>query len=544
MPFSLISDPWLPVRRRSGVEEAIRPDQIAEVDDPPVVLLWPRADFNVACLELLIGLVSAACPPATSEARSAQPDRATLAAALKRLEPAFRLDGDGPRFLQDLAPLEGEPSGVDLLLIDSAGDNARKKNADLMVRHGRYRRFCRPVAAMALYTLQSQAPSGGKGNRTSMRGGGPMITLVEPRFADRAPTLFEIVWANVPVGEPLPDGALADAFPWMRPTLTSESGRAVHFTDRLEAVGETAARVEAFFGMPRRLRLAFEPADGRTCDLSGQADPVLVGGAIQRPYGTNYGLWAHPLTPTYRPKPDEAPLPVHPKPGPFGFRNWLGVVLAAPDGAREVAPAVRAYLDSPPVSGIDVPDPALLVAGWAMSNMSPLDFTFSRQPLLIADDPDDPLAQQKLEDRARHLVEAGHLAHSLMLRACLSAFRDAASDKGDLPQATDSFFRATEPAFLDAMAGLKRSPEAVGEALLKALRRAALAEFEALALPGLPDRPPEHAQKIVAAYDRLRLNLHGYGKDGPTLFDHLGLPPPAPPRRRSSPQPSEEEVPA
>ena len=193
--LNLISDPWIPVLRRSG-RDTIRPDQIAEPD----VLRpdWPRPDLNLACYELLVGLVYLAHPPKGSDDRAHPPDAAILREAMTPLAPAFNLLGAGPRFLQDREPLEGKGNPPDMLFIDSAGDSTAKKNADLMVRRGRYEALSLPLAAMALYTLQAFAPEGGRGNLTSMRGGGPMVTLVKPA----AEGLWPLIWANVPRGEP------------------------------------------------------------------------------------------------------------------------------------------------------------------------------------------------------------------------------------------------------------------------------------------------------------------------------------------------------
>ena len=117
--LNLISDPWIPVLRRSG-RDVIRPDQVAEAD----VLRpdWPRPDLNLACYELLVGLVYLAHPPKGSGDRANPPDAATLRAAMAPLAPAFNLLVDGPRFLQDLEPLEGEGNPPEMLFIDSAGD--------------------------------------------------------------------------------------------------------------------------------------------------------------------------------------------------------------------------------------------------------------------------------------------------------------------------------------------------------------------------------------------------------------------------------------
>ena len=236
--FNLILDSWIPVRRSDDGPRIIRPDQIAE---PGVIFPdWPRAGLNIACLELLIGLVFLADPPANaSDWRARKPDAQRLRQRLAPLAPAFNLTGEGPRFLQDLDPLEGEPNPPDMLFSDSAGDSAAGKNADVMVRRGRYPALDLPLAAMALYTLQALAPAGGRGNRTSMRGGGPMVTLVDPGRGN----LWDLVWANVPDGKP----AAPEVLPWMRPTYRSDA-------DGSEVYPEGAHPAEAFFGMPRRLR--------------------------------------------------------------------------------------------------------------------------------------------------------------------------------------------------------------------------------------------------------------------------------------------------
>src|SRR5690606_5071807 len=89
-------------------------------------------------------------------------------------------DGNGPRFQQDFEAIEGEVSDIDALFIDTPGVNGQKKNADVLTHRGRFPALGLKAAAIALYALQQFAPSGGAGNRTSLRGGGPMTTLVWP----------------------------------------------------------------------------------------------------------------------------------------------------------------------------------------------------------------------------------------------------------------------------------------------------------------------------------------------------------------------------
>ncbi len=482
--LNLISDPWIPVRRRSG-RDTIRPDQIAEPD----VLRpdWPRPDLNLACYELLVGLVYLAHPPNGSDDCTNPPNAATLRAAMKPLVPAFNLLGDGPRFLQDLEPLEGNGNPPEMLFIDSAGDSTAKKNADLMVRRGRYQALPLPLAAMALYTLQAFAPSGGAGNRTSMRGGGPMVTLVKP--AEEG--LWPLVWANVPRGEPLgPDGL--EALPWMRATETSKPvGKKSRFT---VPGSDSPSRPdpEVFFGQPRRLRLVAR--DGAVTQV------------IQKPWGTNYSGWRHPLTPYYR--KDAEILPRHPKPGSFGYRNWRGVILQSESGLRPWT--LEQYLRD-----IEGARCSLIVAGWAMKNMKPRDFLWSEQPVF-------PLSKED-ERQAEASVEAAEQA-GFAVAACVGdGAGDGSLTSGAGQRAREAFFTETQGAFEEMLASVSAGrPFEAGE-WIKELRSAALPIFDKEVMPGLVDLGDTRRTEAIRARSKLKAAFEGRPPFGKKIFDPLGL---------------------
>lgn len=499
MPLSLITDRWIPVRLADGSRRVIRPDEIL---DPEVAFPdWPRADLNIACLEMLIGLVFMADPPMNAEDWEARqtPDPVRLRSRLATLGSGFNLDGPGPRFLQDLEPLDDEVRSADALFIDSAGDNTLRNNADLMVHRDRYPTLDLPLAAMALYTLQAFAPSGGQGHRTSMRGGGPLVTLVDPGTG----RLWDIVWANVPDGRPVS----AELLPWMKPTRTSEA----EDTATYPAHGPAA---EAFFGMPRRARLVF--------------DETAVVGYIQRPRGTNYLGWLHPLTPYYRQKPDTDLLPVHPRTGRFGYQNWLGVVMAAPHRKKELyrrAATIDTFEDRVPWE--DREGASVIVAGWWMSNMKPVDFIVSRQPLI-------PIAGDAATTLTAMIEAADDI--SGQLKAALKPIWAEGSARDAL---IETFFINSQEGFdrgLDAL--LHGTPPAeVATTWIKVVGQAALAVFDHAALPGLDQRPIRQmtgtrgqrprpvAADIIEARDALRSVLAGWRKPGDQIYARLGLTP-------------------
>lgn len=484
MNLNLIQDAWIPVRRKDGTHSVIAPWQIA--DATLAFPDWPRADLNIACLELLIGLVFLADPPTDVEdwrTREA-PDPERLRAKLAPFAPAFNLLGDGPRFMQDLEAFEqgnNDPNSPDLLFIDSAGGQTARNNADLAVKRDRYTGIDAPLAAIALYTLQAHAPAGGAGNRTSMRGGGPMVTLVEPGRG-----LWPLIWANVLYGLP----ATPENLPWMRRACTSEQGQQVFPHD--------AHPVEAFFGAPRRLRLI--------------SDAECIVGVVQRPFGSNYAGWEHPLTPHYRLKPGSELLPRHPRAGAFGFRHWLGVTAKRVGDGKDLARRAK-VLDlwaERRNREVDV-----LIAGWAMDNMKPLDFLFSRAPLIDLDD--DAI------ERMEGLVEAAD-----KLAAALGGALTVLVAKGEARDAArEEFYLRTQDAFEKRLKALQDpSPEwqAIAKQWLQDLRTVAFEIFDALALPGLSDVGVKAQGEILDARGGLGGAFAGYGKLAREAFLALGLP--------------------
>ena len=484
--LNLITDAWIPVRCRSG-RAVIRPDQIA---DPDILRPdWPRPDLNLACLELLVGLVYLAHPPQGSDDRQHPPDAGALRGALAPLAPAFELLGDGPRFLQDLERLDGDLIACDRLFIDSAGDITAKKNQDLMVRRDRYQGLPLPLAAMALYTLQAHAPVGGRGHRASLRGGGPMVTVVRPS----AGGLWPLIWANVPRGEPFsPDGLYL--LPWMRPTNVSQpiGGRA---RESFPEGGPSRPDPEVFFGQPRRVRL--------------MARDGLVTHVVQKLYGANYpsSRWRHPLTPYYAQGTDL--LPVHPKAGSFGYRNWRGVILQS-DNRRRPSALVQYLRD------VEGGDCSLIVAGWAMRQAKPLDFVWSEQPVFR-------LPNKDHENSAAAAVEAAEQAgFTLARQVSIGAGEDSIKSGAGL-RAREMLFADTQTAFEEILGRMSAGSPIVPERWVEELRRAALSIFDAEVTPGLADLGEARRTAAIEARKSLVAAFAGKNAAGKKIFDPLGL---------------------
>jgi CRISPR system Cascade subunit CasA len=525
--FNLLTDPWLPVVRRHTGRCVIRPAQIAELheENPVMAIDWPRPDFRIATLEFLIGLLTTASPPDGGDEWLAlwnePPKSAELDGVFAPFVHAFELDGDGPRFLQDMEDLQSGTEPIERLLIESPGESTNSKNTDLLVHRDRVTTLSRAAAAMALYTFQSWAPAGGAGNRTGLRGGGPLVAMVMP---GPAPTLWQMVWANVPEGGAAPGpGQLPLVFPWLAPTVTSE-GTAI-------VTPQIAHPLQCWWGAPRRIRLDFVThAAPHACDLTGQIDDVQVVSWRQRPHGANYAFWgdSHPLTPHYQQKVNAEKLPLHPQPGGIGYRHWLGLVVESADGLRTPAASVSKWHAGGRGMDVGVPLARLVAAGYDMDNMKARGFVESEMPLPSAPDSN---ARQALDDLAKRLVESAELVASLLRSAVRNALFSAGAtvklDAGLLNAVRERFWEETESRFFTV---LDTAAKAMGEASQgertawrNSMRDAALQLFDEAA-PLSADAGWTAAARVGKARRILGVSLAGYGPAGTQLLDKLVLP--------------------
>jgi len=545
MPFpnlNLLTDPAFPVICVSGARRWARfVDLLDEAGDHPVAFDWPRADLVIANTEFAIGvlaLIHRPERPADWRALWEGQAPADVSAEIARLAPAFNLfgdrDGAGPRFCQEFDALEGTPNPVEALFIDTPGANGQKKNADLLTHRDRFPALGLPAAAMALYALQQFAPSGGAGNRTSMRGGGPMTTLVVPEAApgDPPPSLYRVLLLNLPlsfkgVDGALPDGELARALPWLAPTITSDGKPPREIAEADPAVHP----VQAFFGMPRRIRLVAE-GEG-VCALTGERGPLVIG-FVQKPWGMNYSYWRHPLTP-YRQTRTDVPYTVKPKPGRMGFRDWVGVTMGLKEKAQQAFPAAVVKNLVTRRREVRARGYATLLhaAGWAMNNMEAERYLDALQPLHLADSEE---AQDLLAGIARRFAQAAEEA----VRALRGALNEAifggqakSTDTGLFEEATNTFHERTEDVFHRLLADLAEGDAAVdrdarAQSWLRTLREAVLSIFDAAANRLLVQAEPNAALRITKAYETLAKALSDRGR---IATGTLHLSPPAPATR-------------
>ena len=518
--MNLLEEKWLPVRRSTGQVDWIAPHQITEPDI--VAFAANRADFNGALVQMMIGLLQTTMPiddeSDWEDLLDAPPTAEVLQKWFAPTTEAFVLDGDGARFMQDfsLTAAEGTKCTIDALLIDAAGSSAIDKNTDHFVKRDTIKTMCPHCLATALFTLQTNAPAGGAGHRTSLRGGGPLTTLM---IATPSRSLWQDLWLNVkPQWAFLQQGgdtkkkAKYFTFPWLNEI------------SKIQPVGGETQPMQVhphhlFWAMPRRIRVDFADVQTGRCDVCKRDSTQLLHRYVTKPQGLNYkGVWRHPFSPYYETRGGW--LPVHPQPGGFSYKNWLAWVLGSTQGERHVQAATTVNY----VLGAGWQKSGqfrLWVFGYDMDNMKPRCWYETTFPLYdLAGS--DHAAQKNLQQLVKQLIEASEQAVYYLRQAVKQAWFGDSDLRRDLSFVDKAFWDSTELGFYQKLSGLIEQARTdggidmddakfitdLGEEWLNALCNKAMQLFD-VDIVGAGSIGQQDPRRIAEAYNNLQRGLRG-----------------------------------
>lgn len=513
MQFNLIDERWIPVRRRDGGPDKIAPHEVTDgfTDNPVVALDTPRPDFNGALIQFLIGLVQTAAAPDDEddweELLTSPPLPESLHERFMSVHDAFDLGWDGPRFMQDFEELSAASKSIDGLLIEEPGENALKNNTDFFIKRKPANfSMCPSCCAAAIFSLQTNAPAGGRGFMTSLRGGGPLTTLVTG--TDRFYTLWHSIWFNVLESrkfQNLTNGELTDdssKFPWLAKAKPKVTEQHIH-------------PAQYFWATPRRIRLNDEIIQGE-CNVCSCNSEQLITKYKELPNGTKYQEpMKHPLSP-YNGNSTKAVLT---QPNGIGYRHWLGLVVR--DDARKAEPArvVHEFIHERQRNdwqlrlwafGYDFVPGQNKARCWYESTI----------PLLYI----DHRIRQFFENCVAGMVRAAYeIAMNTRSAVKKAWFKRPGDVRGNISFVDNTFWQATEPVFYDILHNLKSDLGSGGHGINtgmvwhKELCDHALKLFDLHAWNGpVEDEDPK---RIVDA--RKKLQQYNYGNK---IKELLGLP--------------------
>lgn len=453
--MNLITDKWIPVlRKNSKNTDYISPIEItsANSDNPVMLPDAPRPDFNASIMQFLIGIVQSTLTPANTvewqNSFLSPPDENTISEAMKKVAKYFELEDPKIRFMQDIdMDTSGEMIEISNLLIDAPGANTIKNNTDHFVKRNTVNHICSSCVALSLYTLQSNAPSGGAGHRTSMRGGGPLSTLIIPN--DKTGD-FDILWhrvwfnvldqkqliktnCNVSLKNP------ETIYPWITAIKTSEKKGS-------ETTSEEIHPFQCYWGTPRRIHLNTANRRAGNCDLCGRSSEFNYTGYYTKNYGINYGEGIiHPLSPYYQDK-DGMRLPVHPHPGGFGYRHWPSYINS--NDGKYARALVLQFLDDR-LSALELDhdlqiNTRVQILGYDMDNMKARCWYEAQMPYWLL----PATSRENIVATSSRMVEAASQVMSNTRQAVRNAWVDRdAKVKGDWSFVETEFWQSTEDFF-------------------------------------------------------------------------------------------------
>lgn len=452
--MNLLYDKWIPVKRINGECDEISPISLLEdtMDNPVKSVNTVRPDFDGAVLQFLIGLYQVLLSPKDddewSELLESPPNMDSLSEKIDLIAPAFVLDEGEFRFMQDKSVIDSDVWDIQNMLIEIHNTH--------FIKDGTIRHLCPKCAMMALLTLELNSPSGGRGHMTSLRGGGPLTTLMS--FTDNKTTLWRSVMLNVlPQDEfdsdenlDITSSVVSKIFPWLGVMPNSEKGEVV--------VPKDLHPYHVYWNVPRRIYFDFSNLMSGNCDVCGKKSDKLLTHYWSRPNGIKYSKWSHPLTPYYlkKDKLGDMMLPIRGKEGEIAYSNWIGIVLSSEDNLKVPAKVVQKipYLLYDNYSDLKISDLKIHAFGYSMDNAKATYWQEGLLPTIVLD---DNIRDSFFKETSNIVNAASDILYVLISKIKGGLTRRPNDLKSNFDDVRAAFWHDTETAFYSAMDKLTKA---------------------------------------------------------------------------------------
>jgi len=452
--FNLLSDAWIQVKGRD------KPITVSEIVQPDIIALdAPRADFNAALMQFLIGILQTVFAPKNPrEWRkffATPPSENELQEKLNGIKFAFFLDGDGCRLMQDsLAKKVGNKRPIEEMIFGAPGKSGKEKNQDHFVKQSIISRMCLPCCSSGVLAANFFAEDGGQGYFPGMRGNGFISNLICVDEKQSETSLWKNIWLNVfniqEASELQIEGEIIENFFWCQDfpdkgaieeleKLNQDcedlntSKKATKVKDEKDRVYKKIIDIEAriksikasmgtqlifpdtngiqvYWAWSRRYWIEVVEGAGR-CDLCGHESEKLIEHFFKTNKGYKYPKehWQdkHPLSPSQKfertqytkdnKKYKDKMLALEMTTNGLPYTYWQNFIIQSEKHAP--AKVVSKYLKSKP----SLDQLIMWSFGYAMESNSPLAWYESKTPLYFVKDED---RRKLIESEIQRYIQA------------------------------------------------------------------------------------------------------------------------------------------
>ncbi|MEW6095571.1 MAG: type I-E CRISPR-associated protein Cse1/CasA [bacterium] len=287
--MNLLKDPWIPVRDGADFHQITYKELLCS-EQPEYQVALPRDDLELACIQMLASLTQVIFMPADKkELRTRIKIPLTeqeYEAKVTKYEDWFDLAHPKWPFMQ-IKGVIGEWTSIQKLMIGMPEITSKSPSAHAFFNEPtEIRSVCSGITAIALFNQASNSPSFGRGFKGSLRGAGPISTMV------MSTNLRKTVWENV-----LHEDSVRALIPWYDKTKENDKPVWVVPIPKGDVQAHSIGLLRGLFWQPAHIELvkADEPM---SCDLVGGAVQECYEGFRKKRYNYDLkGTWPHPYSP-------------------------------------------------------------------------------------------------------------------------------------------------------------------------------------------------------------------------------------------------------
>lgn len=288
--MNLLKDKWIPVGKGVSFEQ-ISFKELLCTDLPDLQVALPRDDLELACIQLLAAMTQVIFMP---------PDKKVLRERIKtplnekdyvegieKYRDWFDLEHPKWPFMQ-VRGVKGEWTSVQKLMIGMPEITSKSGSAHAFFNEPtEVHATCPGITAIAMFNQASNSPSFGGGFKGSLRGAGPISTMIMGK------NLRDTVWKNV-----LPLNKVRELIPWYDDTKDNDKPVWVDPIQNGKIQPYSIGILRGLFWQPVHMELvkADKPI---SCDLLGVTKKDCFVGFRKKRYSFELeGIWPHPYSPS------------------------------------------------------------------------------------------------------------------------------------------------------------------------------------------------------------------------------------------------------